>query len=79
MTDDLKILRTAFNRARRQGAIHLSSCETVDFPQAESQVHEPFTAQEVNLLVQEASEEWQTVLLLGFYVGLRLGDAVQLD
>jgi integrase len=79
VTDDLKILRTALNRARRQGAIHVNPCEAVDFPKAESQMREPFTAQDVNLLVQEASEEWQTAILLGFYAGLRLGDAVRLD
>lgn len=79
VTDDLKILRTALNRARRQGAIHVNPCEAVDFPKAESQMREPFTAQEVNLLVQEASKEWQTVILLGFYAGLRLGDAARLD
>lgn len=79
VTDDLKILRTAFNRARRQGAIHVNPCEAVDFPKAESQAREPFAAEEVNLLVKKAPDEWQTVILLGFYAGLRLGDAVRLD
>jgi integrase len=79
VVDDLKIIRTAFNRARRQGAIHTNPCEAVDFPKAEAQVREPFTTQEVGLLVQQASAEWKTVILLGFYAGLRLGDAVRLD
>lgn len=79
VVDDLKIIRTAFNRARRQGTIHANPCEAVDFPKAEAQVREPFTVQEVGLLVQEAPEEWKTTILLGFYAGLRLGDAVRLD
>lgn len=79
VTDDLKIIRTAFNRARRQGMIHANPCEAVDFPKGEAQVREPFTVQEVGLLVQEAPKEWKTVILLGFYAGLRLGDAVRLD
>jgi integrase len=79
VTDDLKIIRTAFNRARRQGTIHANPCEAVDFPKGEAQVREPFTVQEVGLLVQEAPKEWKTVILLGFYAGLRLGDAVRLD
>lgn len=79
VTDDLKIIRTAFNRARRQGMIHTNPCEAVDFPKGEAQVREPFTVQEVGLLVAEAPAEWKTVILLGFYAGLRLGDAVRLD
>ena len=79
VTDDLKIIRTAFNRARRQGMIHTNPCEAVDFPKGEAQVREPFTVQEVGLLVQEVPKEWKTVILLGFYAGLRLGDAVRLD
>jgi len=79
VTDDLKIIRTAFNRARRQGTIHTNPCEAVDFPKAEAQVREPFTVQEVGLLVKAAPEEWKTAILLGFYAGLRLGDAVGLD
>lgn len=79
VTDDLKIIRTAFNKARRQGTIHANPCEAVDFPKAEAQVREPFTVQEVGLLVAEAPEEWKTTILLGFYAGLRLGDAVRLD
>lgn len=77
--DDLKIIRTAFNRARRQGMISTNPCEAVDFPKGESQVREPFTVQEVGLLVAEAPAEWKTTILLGFYAGLRLGDAVRLD
>lgn len=79
VTDDLKIIRTAFNKARRQGTIHSNPCEAVDFPKAEAQVREPFTVREVGLLVAEAPAEWKTTILLGFYAGLRLGDAVRLD
>jgi integrase len=77
--DDLKIIRTAFNKARKQGMISTNPCEAVDFPIGEAQVREPFNVQEVGLLVQEAPKEWKTVILLGFYAGLRLGDAVRLD
>jgi integrase len=59
--------------------IHANPCEAVDFPKGEAQVREPFTVQEVGLLVAEAPEEWKTTILLGFYAGLRLGDAVRLD
>ncbi len=76
--DDLKIIRSAFNRARRQGTIHANPCEAVDIPKSEKQEREPFTPGEVSALVATAPEEWKTVILLGFYAGLRLGDAVRL-
>jgi integrase len=79
VTDDLKIIRTAFNRARKQGAIQTNPCEAVDFPKSETQAREAFTTSEVAALVATASAEWQTVILVAFYAGLRLGDAVRLD
>jgi integrase len=79
VTDDLKILRTAFNRARKQGAIQANPCEAVDFPKSVAQTREAFTASEVKALVAIASAEWKTPILLAFYAGLRLGDAVRLD
>lgn len=77
--DDLKIIRSAFNRARRQGIIHTNPCEAVDIPKCEKQEREPFTPGEVASLVKAAkNDEWKTVILLGFFAGLRLGDAVRL-
>ena len=79
VTDDLKILRTAFNRARKQGAIQANPCEAVDFPKSVTQAREAFDASEVAALVATAPAEWKTVILVAFYAGLRLGDAVRLD
>jgi len=79
VSDDLKIVRTAFNKARKQGAIQANPCEAVDFPKSVAQTREAFTASEVKALVATASKEWKTPILLAFYAGLRLGDAVRLD
>jgi integrase len=79
VSDDLKIVRTAFNKARKQGAIQTNPCEAVDFPKSVAQTREAFTASEVKALLAIASAEWKTPILLAFYAGLRLGDAVRLD
>lgn len=79
VSDDMKIIRSAFNRARRQGAIQVNPCEAVDIPKSETQTREAFTASEVKALVATAPAEWKTPILLSFYAGLRLGDAVRLD
>lgn len=79
VADDMKIIRSAFNRARRQGTIHANPCEAVDIPKSIAQAREPFTPAEVAQLVAVASAEWKTVILLGFYAGLRLGDAVRIE
>ena len=79
VSDDLKIVRTAFNKARKQGAIQANPCEAVDFPKSVAQTREAFDAQEVRALVATAPAEWKTPILLSFYAGLRLGDAIRLD
>ena len=79
VSDDMKIIRSAFNRARRQGVIQVNPCEAVDIPASVAQTREAFTASEVKALLAIASAEWKTPILLSFYAGLRLGDAVRLD
>jgi integrase len=79
VSDDMKIIRSAFNRARRQGAIQVNPCEAVDIPASETQAREAFDSSEVRALVATAPAEWKTVIQLAFYAGLRLGDAVRLD
>lgn len=48
----------------------------VQFPDRIRQVkRKTFTSAQVEMLVKEANEEWRTVILLGYYGGLRLSDA----
>ena len=80
VSDDLKILRTAFNAGRRQGLIHANPVEAVDLPTGETREREAFVAEEVQeLLAATKDPEWKTAILFGFYAGLRLGDAVGLS
>ena len=79
VADDMKILRTAFNTARRQKAIIVNPCEEVDYPKGEAATREAFTPGEAVLLAKAApNDDWRTMILLGFYAGLRLGDAANL-
>ncbi len=80
VADDLKILHTAFKAATRQGLVQRNVLEAVDLPKGESKSRDAFTAEEVDLLVKATDErEWKTAILLGFYAGFRLGDAVALE
>ncbi|MEI7733678.1 MAG: phage integrase SAM-like domain-containing protein [Verrucomicrobiota bacterium] len=67
---DAKILRAAFNRARRQNLVQSNPAEAVDLPEKESIERGVFTPVEIKLLVDAAKEsEWATVILFGFYTG----------
>jgi integrase len=76
--EDVKILSAAFTVARKQGLIYANPCEAVDLPKGESLARGTFTPMEVGLLLDAAADEWRTVILLSFYAGMRLGDAVSL-
>jgi integrase len=80
VTDDLKILRTAFNTAKKQGLILSNPVEGVDFPASEAQSREAFTPAEVPLLIAATDDpEWKVAIMFGAYAGCRLSDAVQMD
>lgn len=74
---DAKTLNTAFNLARKLQFISANPVEkalTVHPIKVESSERERFTAEQVAKLLQTATGEWKTVILLGFYTGARLGD-----
>ncbi len=76
---DLKTLKTAFRRAEAYGIILKNPAAAVLPPKNESSEREVFTLEEVQRLVNAASStEWQTLILLGYFVGARLGDCVHL-
>ena len=80
VADDLKILRTAFNSARKQGLVLSNPVDGVDFPAAEAQSREAFTPAEVPLLIAATDDpEWKVAIMFGAYAGCRLSDAVQMD
>jgi hypothetical protein len=75
----LKIIRAVFTSARRQGLILSNPAEAVDLPRIKRNERTVFTVQEIKALIEPASNEWQTLILLAFYTGARLRDCANLD
>lgn len=76
---DGKILRTAFNRARREGLITTNAAEAVELPERDSVERGTFTPAEVKILIEAANGEWKTMILLAYYTGARLGDCCRME
>jgi integrase len=77
-----KALASAFEAAKRQAYIDANPCHAVDYlPTHDEKVEKgTFSAKDVSAIVQAAkdSRDWQGVILLGYYTGLRLKDCLSL-
>ena len=77
-----KALASAFEAAKRQAFIEANPCHAVDYlPTHDEKVEKgTFSEKDVSALVQAAkdSRDWQGVILLGYYTGLRLADCLSL-
>lgn len=63
---------------RKQLSLH-NPCENVDKLKDDREEKEPFTRDQVKLLLSVASNEWRGMILIGFHAGLRLTDASNLE
>jgi integrase/recombinase XerD len=72
-------IRTALNSARRQGIIPTNVAEAVERPAVLERTKGTFTDPEVAMLVAAAEGEWRTLVLVGNFTGLRLGDCAKLE
>jgi integrase len=76
---DLKTLNTAFRRAEAYGIILKNPVAAVRPPKLRSSERETFTHEDVQKVLDAApSVEWQTLILLGYFVGARLSDCVHM-
>jgi len=76
---EMKTLSTVFNSARRLGLVATNPVTSVELPERVKQVRrKTFTPAQVAILHKVAEGEWRTAILLGYYAGLRLSDAVTL-
>jgi Phage integrase, N-terminal SAM-like domain len=71
---DLKLIRSVLANARRQGLILHNPAEAVDLPLVKSQGRDVFTPSDIQTLLSVASPDWKTAILVGYYVGARLGE-----
>lgn len=76
---DVKTLRSAFNRAEQRGIILKNPVNGVELPDEKSSERGSFTHEEIQKLISTApSEDWRTLIYLGYYTGARLSDCVAL-
>lgn len=75
----LKTLRSALNAAVAQGHLVHNPANAVDLLPPDGSVRDKFTHDQIEILLQTAeSEEWRGLILVGYFVGARLGTCAKL-
>lgn len=76
----IKVLRSAFAQARRDGLTDVNEAERVTLLKRQSDRFErrAFTLPELRNILEVASAEWRGMIMFGIYTGQRLGDIARL-
>jgi integrase len=74
----IKVLKAAFSNAVAKRHLEFSPAEHVEAVETEDSSRRPFTPGEIRRLTAKATGEWRTMILIGFYTGLRLRDCAGL-
>jgi integrase len=75
----LKVLRVALGRAIKEELLKTNPANLVDcIANRDCHGRRAFTLQELKKLLENANEEWRTMILVGLYTGLRLQDVANL-
>jgi integrase len=74
----LQALKSAFNAARRLQLIESNPADPISVIVEDEIQRELFTEAEAKLILDAAEGEWKTLLLVGYYTGLRLARAAAL-
>ncbi len=74
----IKILKASFNNAVAKRQLEFSPAEHVESVEVDEANRRPFTGDELTKLLKAADADWQTMILVAFYTGLRLHDCANL-
>lgn len=74
----VKVLKAAFSNAVAKRQLEFSPAQHVAPVETEDSQRRPFTMDEIKKVLAAADAEWRTMILLGFYSGLRLRDCASL-
>ena len=75
----MKILRSAFAQARRDGMIDVNEAERVTLLKRKDRFERrPFSMPELKRILEVAKDEWRGMILFGLYTGQRLSDLANL-
>jgi integrase len=74
----VKVLKASLSKAVASRLLEFSPAAHIESIQTEESSRRPFTPDELETLMDKASGEWRTMVLLGYYTGFRLRDCANL-